>query len=505
MSSFEGSTLVNVGSRRQRSPSPETMSVDTKSPASKPLNEKGRVDGGDTLTAAFAKPPLTGVSGLRTALDLQAALREATGFSIGSCRTKIRALRHTAERYGGSEVEYDSDEESKPELLINHNLLEGLAPLYKRFSTTKRCGRLGPIKLRITRAGCAFDGQITHDESRSETNARLSQWFEHASVSGYGDVLAQETKFNEDVRNAREIPAFEFFVEEDLLESIKSCWAQSFHPSNVRVEPYKIHLYGPGGHFRPHRDTPSTNLVGTFLLGLGDSTYGRYLNVDGMKLSAEGGTWCAFFPDVVHSVERIPQGYRAVIAFKIFRAVDDPRSLCNIPDEYRSQVDKVFDQLKLPIGIFLDRKYCMGTTELSGLDAYLVQCAESRAQNGDFAVHVLPVVTKGWAQWWTDGTEGEDSFSASVFPFTDAHVDGALGRDDGEKQKRRDVFKNVRDVPFYGIDWESSTIIWREELDEAVNTVGNEAEAYKEDSVYFSYALLILPSSGTAGEGRQSN
>ncbi|KDQ55549.1 hypothetical protein JAAARDRAFT_195404 [Jaapia argillacea MUCL 33604] len=153
------------------------MSANTKSPSSKPLSGAGRVDG----------PPLPGVSGFRTVLDLQEALRHTTVWPNDTCTTTIRALRHIAEDYGGSKADYDSDEESKPEPLIKHNLLE------------------------------------VH-----------------------------------------------------------------------RVEPYKIHLYAPGGHFRPHRDTPSTNLVGTFLLGLGDSTHSRYLNVDGMKLSAEGGTWYTF-------------------------------------------------------------------------------------------------------------------------------------------------------------------------------------------------------------------
>ncbi|KDQ55542.1 hypothetical protein JAAARDRAFT_195394 [Jaapia argillacea MUCL 33604] len=306
-------------------------------------------------------------------LDLQAALKKATkstlGHSIGECKTKLRDLRLNVEIYGscGSDDESDEDE-SKPVPVINQSLLEGLAPLYKRLSTTKESGSLESVKLRIIRTGCAFDGQITHDETHSETDDRLKEWFEHASVSGYGDVLTQETKFDEDVRNAREISASEFsskkiFSSRSILVG-RSLFTLAMFESNLTKS-----IYTDLEAISAHIVIPSTNLVGTFLLGLGDSTHGRYLNVHGMKLSAEGGAWCAFFPDVVCSVERIPQGNRAVIAFKIPRTTDDSQSLCDIPDEYHSQIDKVFDPLELPIGILLDRNYCMGTTELSGLDA----------------------------------------------------------------------------------------------------------------------------------------
>ena len=81
-----------------------------------------------------------------------------------------------------------------------------------------------------------------------------------------------KTEIDSEVRNAREIPASEFEVEPEFLGEIQELWGKHFLPRVVRAEPYKIHLYGPGGHFKSHRDTPETGLVGTFLVGLGDTS-----------------------------------------------------------------------------------------------------------------------------------------------------------------------------------------------------------------------------------------
>jgi hypothetical protein len=101
--------------------------------------------------------------------------------------------------------------------------------------------------LRVMRQGCEFDGDVA-PKSKS-IQALLPAWFESAAVSGYGDMKALETKVDPAVRDAKEILANEFTVEPSFLEKIRETWAGSFIPKDVRVEPYKIHLYGPGGHF----------------------------------------------------------------------------------------------------------------------------------------------------------------------------------------------------------------------------------------------------------------
>src|SRR3984885_254861 len=157
--------------------------------------------------------------------------------------------------------------------------------------------------LRVTREGCQFDGEV---DLYSDTVLKLlPEWLKHAAVSSYGDVRNQDTKIDLDVRNACEIPSDEFSVDKELLDRIEAAWAERFFPRKVRAEPYKIHLYGPEGHFKSHRDTPEMNLVGTFLLGLGDTVQNDWdakgnLVVGGIENGLVAGpcSWVAFHPDV---------------------------------------------------------------------------------------------------------------------------------------------------------------------------------------------------------------
>lgn len=149
----------------------------------------------------------------------------------------------------------------------------------------------------------------------------MPQWYENSSTSGFGNVKSQETEINIDVRNAHEISSSEFTVDEELIEMVECLWSKHFLPKRVRAMPYKIHIYGPDGQFKPHMDTPEQNLVGTFLVGLGDTTKpGERLVLNGSHChGSPANHWVAFYPDISHEVARIESGYRAVIAFKIFR------------------------------------------------------------------------------------------------------------------------------------------------------------------------------------------
>ena len=137
-------------------------------------------------------------------------------------------------------------------------------------SVSHACGKLYYFfHLSITRPGCEYNDVVQY---YSKIDDLLPSWFEHSAISGYGDMQSLETKVDCEVRNAREIPASEFEVEPEFLEKIQESWKTHFLPRNVRAVPYKIHLYGPGGHFKSHRDTPETGLVGTFLVGLADTS-----------------------------------------------------------------------------------------------------------------------------------------------------------------------------------------------------------------------------------------
>jgi len=159
-------------------------------------------------------------------------------------------------------------------------------------------------------------------------------WSKQRAVAAtFGDLRVMETKVDASVRLASDIPADRFGVPDPVCREVERLWAGDFWPRAVRAVPHKINLYGPGGHFVEHRDTPAKDLVGTFLLSLFDSTDNRA----GLELKDEKGAvlftwsphrqrsrakdrvpWCAFYTDVPHRVKRIRTGYRVTLSFKIY-------------------------------------------------------------------------------------------------------------------------------------------------------------------------------------------
>ena len=227
----------------------------------------------------------------------------------------------------------------------------------------------------------------------------------------------------------------------------------------MRVEPYKIHPYGPKGHFEVHRDTPENGLVGTFLLGLGDTT--------------------------IHG----PPARGAAPASS---------------PQIKQPVLELMGKMKAPFGIMLERKYCLGTAQLTGFDALLLESAHSLP---DVEVHHLPVVLQSSSEWGSHNShnpceEFEMDCSTQVYPFTLGHIDVLSTRDEQSRDfhgPRNDTLcgapwlENVEHVPFFSLDLRRSLEVYKDEQKETCNYVGNEAQAWRTDSVYLSYVILVLP------------
>ncbi|KAI0328691.1 hypothetical protein GY45DRAFT_1325985 [Cubamyces sp. BRFM 1775] len=449
--------------------------------------------------------------------------------AIGDCPTidaeqdeKMRLSQPYKTRWRAHEEELeepDSQGELTPEEIKrrDHNagLVKQLAKIGGKIGNYA-AGRLAAsFNLRITRPGYEFDGSIApstpesppgrHDEM---LKALLQKWFDNATVSGYGDVQEQVTKVDKAVRAAREFTSSEFTVEPELLRRVEQIWCEHFVPgSDVYAEPYKIHLYGPDGHFRSHRDTPQRGLVGTFLLGLGDTALFGGLVVEGKELEADPGHWCAFYPDVPHEVTSLHDGYRATIAFKIFREPSFTGETAKTR-EVRARASEIVKKLEAPYGILLEHKYGLGTTQFNGFDAIVADCVRSLTT---VRTYHLPVVIESFSFWGSSSREdpSEDwhmSCSTSVYPFARGYIEASVGspflRSRGDASHARcgcPWLIGVKDLPFFSLDLSRTTIPIRNESRETCNYVGNEAQEWEEESVYLSHALIVLPAPSTVG------
>ncbi|KAG7093054.1 hypothetical protein E1B28_009347 [Marasmius oreades] len=367
-----------------------------------------------------------------------------------------------------------------------------------------------PFYLKVTYPGCEFEyARIQRYSDYGCDEDTIQTWLKNAPVSGFGDNRVLETKVDPEVRRACEIPAEGFEVKKELLETIAKIWSSNFLPSKVRVEPYKIHIYGKGGHFKSHRDTPEKLLVGTFLLGLADTAVSvSYCDSDvldsgqvgnfcigNIKRTAKSGQWVAFHPDVPHSVEPLACGCRAAIAFKIF-SLEDVDVLEEASRRYPSVIEQtraVLKNIKGQYGIVLQHHYPMGTDAdgLVGVDAVILSAAKQVRPD---TVEVIPVVVAIYEQrvesyHEEDGLKSE--VHACVYPFTRHHVDIYLGRSDENTEKSVAWIKDVKDLPFYSWDFKKKSMKWSSEEQE-INHTGNESDGMRESSVYLAYAIVVL-------------
>ncbi|KAG6902284.1 hypothetical protein C0995_002216 [Termitomyces sp. Mi166 len=418
---------------------------------------------------------------LRTAFDLQRALKK---------EFKIKEIGYSLTTY----------EEERPPNAEQQRILKQLRDLVS--PKPYKSGEFDePFHLTITRSRCKFD-----KTSDKLTEKDLEKWFENASISGYGDNRSLKTKTDLNVRDAREISSDGFSVQPELLERISSTWKEQFaYPASVRVAPYKIHIYGPGGHFKSHRDTPEPGLIGTFLLGLGETSSGLdkgYFHIDGQDFRSDIGKWVALYPDVSHSIAALPQHYyRAVIAFKIFSTGKKcSRSDQNL--ELQSHIEKILHGIPRPFGILLDHSYHLGAAELNGYDAILLAGAQACQ---DSVVHVLPVIIstdsrRYYEEMDQEYHEGDQSYyRAYIKPFLPAHVEILNERSTFATEQAIKFLEGLEDVPFYCSDFKRSANLW-EEMKSDIGYTGNEADGERESSIYLSHALLVMPTG--KGKGR---
>ncbi|KAK7683394.1 hypothetical protein QCA50_013656 [Cerrena zonata] len=342
-----------------------------------------------------------------------------------------------------------------------------------------------PNQLVITRPGCEYHWKDDLD---------LARIFEHAAISGFGNVHTQETEFNPNVRNAREIPASEFTVNPELITEIEQHWAACFLPINIRAVPYKIHLYGPGGQFHSHKDTPEKDLVGTFLVGLGDTTKppGRF-EIAGEHLSACCGSGIAFYTDVPHAVNAIEEGFRAVIAFKMFREQKATEATpANSWDELKLAIRDSLVGLKPPFAIGLRHEYHIDVKEHSSFDHILVEVARSLTS---VDVHVIPVFVDSRCSTHTEDPEANRVWT-EVFPLTETHLDFILGDKLAlERDPSIQWLKNLSgNIPLFRM---GEGDLWSKDQVDGPGYTGNESRSWDEYSIYMHYAMVVVPKDGS--------
>jgi hypothetical protein len=206
---------------------------------------------------------------------------------------------------------------------------------------------------------------------------KASDVLPHCTPAGFGDLRARATMLDESVRRASECrsPAFELVqlvqgsggktssfsgscAPPSFLEDIAEAITVGLLPRGFCLRPHKLNVYGPGGHFAPHVDTPTDpRMAGSLVVSLpcafdggelvvaddagARASYSSFVGgpgggrIEGTEYAWGHGKrtdpgllhWAAFFGDVAHEVRVVTDGYRITVTYAIV-CEDSPVRAC---------------------------------------------------------------------------------------------------------------------------------------------------------------------------------
>lgn len=137
----------------------------------------------------------------------------------------------------------------------------------------------------------------------------------YRKVAEFGDIAAQQTRVDENVRKGFDIVIDQNDVKTYITDKLHDLFYEKTGIRNVRIEPYKINIYEKGDFFAEHRDSPSKDLIATIVVHV-DGEYGSMV-VDGEIWQKDDGNVLIFYSDVLHEVKPVKE-YRETMTFKVF-------------------------------------------------------------------------------------------------------------------------------------------------------------------------------------------
>ena len=325
----------------------------------------------------------------------------------------------------------------------------------------------------------------------------VEKWYAAGTLSGFGNVLKQETEHNAEVRSSHELDSSQFSVSQHLLDDIALIWGEDFVPRSVTVRPYKLVIYGPGDHFKLHKDTPEAHLCGTFLITLFQECHPHdafeiHQNGDSSGWSSHHGNgWCGFYPDIVHSVRPLRSGFRAILSFKVFAKETEAAQELTTDQALKLNIQKFANQiqnLNHPLGILLNHHYGYESKSLYGCDKLLLDALKEKG----LQVETKPVLVHldGRGPYPGDLQPRDVWVSSDVYSLTEEALDFVRKRLEGEKVEP--FTESTRNLVFLdGHDPENEGLWHKEELRE-IEYTGNECQAHSEESVYVRYAAIVM-------------
>jgi hypothetical protein len=196
-----------------------------------------------------------------------------------------------------------------------------------------------------------------------EQERLLQPLVERCTVAAFG--MGRKTRYDRTVRDALQIKAEGSAISvlhfdpaaAGILEQIRRELVP-YIPDALTAELYNLNVYGRGGHFVPHKDTPrGSDMLGTLVVCLPAQFsngafvvkhHGVFQTYDWSQAIREQAEptrihWSAFFGDVDHQIEQVWGGLRVTLTYLIRRG-DANIGRSAVPDRRREALDSLVRQ-----------------------------------------------------------------------------------------------------------------------------------------------------------------
>lgn len=370
----------------------------------------------------------------------------------------------------------------------------------------------------------------------------------HCIVAPFGDVARQQTIVNPEVRTAYQaakpslvspkydvkaknvyspIVTFNSYATHSIINYILHKLSQHTFVGyeSIRAESYRLNIYGPGGFFKEHKDTPidSTLSIGTIVIVLPTKHTGGDLIIkhqdqswtfqsDSIPANTIG--WTAFYNDCPHQVQPVTSGYRVTLTYNVFINRDGCKP--NEPYDYKEclhdfnigpKIDlnptthlmKHIEPLIIrhKMGIVLNHEYTMVNLQpqqLKGLDHHLYQML-STSYNCRLVSILINVEEY-------HGYEGENTDESNVYNvyccsqnmwqsyITGENMVNDVKEDDACAEDEDDDKDEGEDDRYLFVSYGSNGRVI-ESSSQMAGFTGNECVTGNDCRLYFSAAILI--------------
>ena len=191
---------------------------------------------------------------------------------------------------------------------------------------------------------------VIHNEKIYSFPGNGASLFEHGQKATFGKASTEV--LDESYRKAMTIKTEDFettFDVNKIYPNVAGFFGAS-ESLTVSLQRYRVNMYGEGGMFKDHQDTPrGTKNIGTLVVCFPCKFEGgkfRLRNggiervLDWAPKSETHIQWAVFFGDVTHSIEEVTSGCRVTLAYNVFRQRKPQRDSSGFEEHFRNFVEE---------------------------------------------------------------------------------------------------------------------------------------------------------------------